>query len=117
MLTSNETKLFASLQGLNTTQTGRDIVQVVESFRWMTHTENESNAYPKLQVQTVGIGPFYLITAQHSVSGHALLSEIGCADAVLSMGIAPRQHTKITHRDNVAVGSAKWSEWYDYRSP
>lgn len=68
MLTSNEPRLFASLQGLNTTQTGRDIVQVVESFRWMTHTENESNAYPKLQVQTIGIGPFYLITAQHSMS-------------------------------------------------
>lgn len=117
MLTSNETKLFASLQGLNTTQTGRDIVRIIESFRWMTHTENESNTYPKLQVQTIGIGPFYLITAQHSISGHALISEIGCADAVLSMSIAPRQHTRITHRDNVAVDSTKWSEWYDYRSP
>ena len=117
MLTSNETRLFASLQGLNTTQAGRDIVRIIESFRWMTHTENESNTYPKLQVQTIGIGPFYLITAHHSISGHALISEIGCADAVLSMSIAPRQHTKITHRDNVAVGSTKWSEWYDYRSP
>lgn len=117
MLTSNETKLFASLQGLNTTQTGRDIVRIIESFRWMTHTENESNTYPKLQVQTIGIGPFYLITAQHSISGHALISEIGCADAVLSMSIAPRQHTKITHRDNVVVSSEKWSKWYDYKSP